>query len=675
MLSPILPKIVDNILNALIIPRPVKLIWRSGFVDMGAAPCLVTGASEALLASVNQSLASLPALNSNVAYELPDFRGRRPFQFSKDNPTRLFKKIADDDPIIEGSKAPLVVCHLKSGRTPNPENSGDYPRLKQHAYRLTINGVSEKSPQPMIQIDAESETGIRHALYTLVQLLRQFGRALPCLEIQDYPRFASRGFMLDISRDRVPTMNELRKLIDLLASIKINHLQLYTEHTFAYRGHESVWVDASPLTAEEVRELDERCLSRGITLAANQNCFGHLTRWLEKPKYQHLAETVGEWNFLHFKKKGAFSLCPTNPGSITLVNDMLEQLTPNFTSKLLNVGCDETFDVGQGKSQTAVQARGFFPICWAFVEKIFTKARALNRQPMFWADLLLREDTPVDLDIGNAVPMVWGYEPDMPWDKWLGRIKSLTDEYWVCPGTSSWNSITGRFSERIENLKQSTASGYANGATGVLLTEWGDFGHRQQFPIMANALAQGSQIAWEGHCYSETSKAISVHVFGDVNLGICRWLNFIGDADYQIRKIAGGVGVDGRAKAIQNRSFLFGEMELPLNKAGAEVDIKLLLETSEILRELTPMESNGVDSTLTHEIRHTWDVANWALEKALLRRDCKYIRRVNKAKLVEDMEKIIEEHRRLWLKRSRIGGLNDSCRYYQVILEDINNNV
>ena len=37
--------------------------------------------------------------------------------------------------------------------------------------------------------------------------------------------------MLDISRDKVPTMATLFHLIDRLAGWKINQLQLYIEHT------------------------------------------------------------------------------------------------------------------------------------------------------------------------------------------------------------------------------------------------------------------------------------------------------------------------------------------------------------------------------------------------------------------------------------------------------------
>ena len=71
--------------------------------------------------------------------------------------------------------------------------------------------------------------------------------------------------MLDVSRDRIPTMGHLRSLVELLALLKFNHLQLYFEHTFAYRGYEQIWhgLDAitpraSQRTGSALRELRHR---------------------------------------------------------------------------------------------------------------------------------------------------------------------------------------------------------------------------------------------------------------------------------------------------------------------------------------------------------------------------------------------------------------------------------
>jgi spore maturation protein CgeB len=55
---------------------------------------------------------------------------------------------------------------------------------------------------------------------TFAQLLRQYGALLPVLHIEDYPDFPARGVMLDVSRDKVPTMKTLFDLVDLLARLK-----------------------------------------------------------------------------------------------------------------------------------------------------------------------------------------------------------------------------------------------------------------------------------------------------------------------------------------------------------------------------------------------------------------------------------------------------------------------
>src|SRR5262249_39824759 len=146
-------------------------------------------------------------------------------------------------------------------------------------------------------------------------------------------------------------------------------------------------------TAQEIHRLDERCRLRGIELAANQNCFGHLTRWLTLPKYAHLAGTHGDWVFENateaFPRRGPFSLCPGDPASAALVAGLLGPLLPCCSSGLVNIGCDETFDVGFGRSAAAVKERGRAAVYFEFVNRICDAARRHGKRPMFWADIAL----------------------------------------------------------------------------------------------------------------------------------------------------------------------------------------------------------------------------------------------------------------------------------------------
>ena len=148
----------------------------------------------------------------------------------------------------------------------------------EEGYRLTI------SPEQIL-IEAPEPAGVFYGVCTLVQLVAQYGRTLPAVQIADWPDFAARGVMLDISRDKVPQMDTLYSLVDMLAGWKINQVQLYTEHTFAYRRHRDVWAEASPMTGDEILALDAFCRERHIELVPNQNTFGHMARWLNLPRY------------------------------------------------------------------------------------------------------------------------------------------------------------------------------------------------------------------------------------------------------------------------------------------------------------------------------------------------------------------------------------------------------
>src|SRR6185295_13741747 len=189
---------------------------------------------------------------------------------------------------------------------------------KREGYHLTVG-------DERVGIVARDGAGLAHGFATLTQLVRQFGKRLPQLHIEDHPEFAHRGVMLDISRDKVPTMATLFGLVDMLAEWKVNQFQLYMEHTFAYDQHRAVWKDASPLTGEEVLALDAYCRERYIDLVPNQNSFGHMERWLTKPAYRDLAEVPGGVALPHRKlllvrpDKFSTALNPLDPKSIALI--------------------------------------------------------------------------------------------------------------------------------------------------------------------------------------------------------------------------------------------------------------------------------------------------------------------------------------------------------------------
>jgi hypothetical protein len=351
-----------------------------------------------------------------------------------------------------------------------------------------------------IEIAAPAAAGLAYGAETLLQWLAPATAGAPLVaagvRIEDHPGFRHRGLMLDISRNRVPTQEALYDLVDLMARLKLNQLQLYTEHTFAYRGHEIVWRDASPLTADEVRELDAHCRRRFIELVPNQNSFGHLHRWLKHPAYGALAEVPGGMPHPFFDHSEPFSLCPLDPGALDLLRDLYGQLLPNFTSRRFNVGCDETFDIGKGRSADACRERGTGQVYLDFLLKLHALAAAHGRTIQFWGDILASYPELLDQVPPDAAILEWGYEAGHPFAKRLAPLAAAGLEIYLCPGTSSWNSFAGRLDNAVANLAEAARAGVEHGASGYLITDWGDFGHLQPPPVSWPPLIAGAAFAW-----------------------------------------------------------------------------------------------------------------------------------------------------------------------------------
>ncbi len=333
-----------------------------------------------------------------------------------------------------------------------------------------------------------------------------------------------------------------------MAEWKINHLQLYIEHTFAYAGHEEVWRDASPMTGPEIRQLDEFCKARFIELVPNQNSFGHMERWLRHPRYLPLAEAPdGADTPWGFRWTGPFSLCPTDPRSLELLGDLYSQLLPNFSSGLFNVGCDETFDIGQGRSAEECRKRGVHQVYLDFLCRVRELAARNGRRMMFWGDIILHEPALIERLPKDAIALNWGYEADHPFDADARRFSDSGLEFYVCPGTSGWCSIAGRTDNMLANQRAAAEAGLTHNASGYLNTDWGDYGHLQYLPMSYAGLAAGAAMSWclESNRDLPLGRVLDVHAFEDA-------AGVMGTAACELGNVYKAVG-----KSIPNRSALF----------------------------------------------------------------------------------------------------------------------
>lgn len=382
------------------------------------------------------------------------------------------------------------------------------------SYRLTI---SRKG----VAIEYSDIPGLRAGIATLRQLLRQYGRQLPCMGIRDHPDFPRRGVMLDISRGRVPNLDTLLNLAETLADFKINELQLYIEHTFAYRDYEAVWGSWGALRGQEVLLLDQRCRELGIDLVPNQNSFGHMRYWLESPPLHKLAEVDAPYDsadgtFLRYPS----TLSPANPGTLPFIAGLYDELLPHFTSGFFNVGCDETWDLGLGQSRTLCEQKGRHKVYVDFLKQIHKEVRARGRRMMFWGDIILYEPALLKELPEDMIALNWGYEANHPFPSETAAFAASGRPYYVCPGTSTWMTLIGRHDNALANLDSAAKHGLKNGALGYLNTDWGDGGHPQPLAVSWLPYVAGAALSWCRKTYRQDLliSVLSREVFHDPTL-------------------------------------------------------------------------------------------------------------------------------------------------------------
>ena len=556
-------------------------------------------------------------------------------------------------------RARIDLTHSDSGRNPTLLIEQAKITESDQAYVIEIDPKS-------MHIRGATESALRFALLTLRQLFSAGQRRIAAMRIEDWPDFPVRGVMLDVSRDKVPKMDELLRLVDLFADWKLNQLQLYMEHTFAYRGHKVVWREASPFTPSEIRRLDRYCRDRGIELVPNQNSFGHMERWLCHAKYAPLAETNQPWKTpWGTMRDKPTTLCPLDRGSIRLVADLYDQLLPNLKSSLFNVGCDETWELGQGRSRAACTRRGKGRVYLDYLNKVYREVRRRNHRMMFWADIIMQYPALIRSLPKDAVVLIWGYEADHPFANECRKVAATKLSFYVCPGTSSWCSFAGRTTNSRANLRVAAKHGLANGAEGYLITDWGDFGHRQYLPASYAPLLEGAGRAWCAKSNDSVDVASEVdhriHKSGD---GLAKlWLD-AGDV-----YLATGV-------SLKNRTILFSIMETPLAEIPAlkgisaaglrrtSGKITAIQKQSRPIKPMTPeaeLSSRELAATL-RVLAHACKRGRTALNPELLSKECN--------SLARDMRAIITEHRRLWRMRNRPGGLPSSLSYYEKMLSE-----
>ena len=150
--------------------------------------------------------------------------------------TKLYTNLQGGEAQLLENCLQALPVHLKKGKKKDTQNvlsllitekSGQLPTPESYTLSVTPS---------RILIQATSGAGLFYGIQTLLQLSAASGESItvPAVEVQDTPRFAYRGLMLDVPRHFL-SKDFVKKQIDALAYYKITRLHLHLTDAAGWR--------------------------------------------------------------------------------------------------------------------------------------------------------------------------------------------------------------------------------------------------------------------------------------------------------------------------------------------------------------------------------------------------------------------------------------------------------
>ena len=225
--------------------------------------------------------------------------------------------------------------------------------------------------------------GVARGLTTLIQLVAAAPSAsadeirVPGARILDAPRYAWRGLSLDVARTFF-TVEEIRRVVDLLELYKLNVLHLHLTDDQAWRlAFGQPAASAEPAAAfyrdEDLTDLVGYAADRFVTIVPEVDTPGHASALLGlRPKLKSGRNEV-EYEFLPGHRRRAVWLDPELPATFELMDQVLARVAAIFPGPYLHIGADEP--------------RGMPDEDYvSYVRRLRRLVRSLGKQPLGWQE-------------------------------------------------------------------------------------------------------------------------------------------------------------------------------------------------------------------------------------------------------------------------------------------------
>ncbi|HXW57575.1 MAG TPA: family 20 glycosylhydrolase [Candidatus Cybelea sp.] len=235
-----------------------------------------------------------------------------------------------------GTRSQPATLTVQADRT--AQTVPEFGEAEGYTLDVTPSGATLTAPDGL---------GVLHGLETLLELVEATpdGFAAPAVHIEDEPRFAWRGLMIDVSRHLIP-LDVIRRNIDAMAAVKLNVLHLHLSDDQGFRVQSKKFPklqefgsDGLYFTQDQIRDLIDYAADRGIRVVPEFDMPGHTSAWFVG--YPELSS--GRGPYAVERKWGVFdpTMDPTREETYKFLDKFIGEMSDLFPDRYFHIGGDE----------------------------------------------------------------------------------------------------------------------------------------------------------------------------------------------------------------------------------------------------------------------------------------------------------------------------------------------
>lgn len=371
-------------------------------------------------------------------------------------------------PIISSQQAPEGRPVMLLGRLNHPAIQSLFKSSGAKATGIGDEGyVLDVEPHRVV-VAGKDGPGLFYGVQTLRQLVipaSQSDAEILGVRIRDWPAMKYRGVLIDISRGPVPTYGTLRDAIDTVAEFKMNQVYFHMQDSFRSLRQPLIGLLSDTVSQDEWRNLIAYASEQYVDIIAEQESCGHLHKILRFEEYSGIGE-----------RDRGHVLAPAEDERARFTESLFAEMLPLFPSQFFHIGCDETFELGRGRSANRVQQESIGKVYIENLKRVYGLARAHGKRVMFWGDIALThpellKELPKDLIVAS-----WEYFPHDDYNKWLKPFQEAGLQIIICPWVgNTWLIVPDVASSGI-SIQGFVRGGQKAGALGMMNTSWNDDG-------------------------------------------------------------------------------------------------------------------------------------------------------------------------------------------------------